>query len=198
MSHAESKSVDDMDREELRELVKELEAEIERLNNNVIGLYEGQLPSVKDRLDDLEEQLSDVEMLAQNAIGIAQTEAKTSEAGSTKKGKAVRQIRQRLVKGAASGQTMKDAVSTSSVKEMGRPDIEYSSRTIHDAMQSLEDNWDAFTYDAGTPGPNGDESRLKCDGELLDPSLVRGVEEALNCSGLNETLIMSESDEGGS
>lgn len=181
-------------REELEQTVERLEKRVDSLTKFIHTTFKTE---VNERLEDHDEKIADVESLAQNAIGIAQAEAKTDANAQSKKGTAVRLIRRRLVKDAHRHSSSKAGVTTSTVQEMGQPDVDLARRTIHDAFDDLQDAWDAFEHDEGKPGPNGRENRLKCDGNELDPSLIRGVAESLTNDDLRESLIMCAESGGG-
>lgn len=187
----------DLSREELREKVVKLEGDMEAMKSNFDRIFQNVIPMLKERLDGQEEEIASVEALAQNAIGIAQTEVRTEESGSTKKGTAVRLIRRRLIKDAYGSKNSKSAVTTSMAQEMAEPDLDIARRTIHDAFDSLADSWDAFEHEQGTPGPNGDESKIKCDGELVEPALIRAVANNLTNEEHREALIMRAEEGGG-
>lgn len=178
----------------------ELEQEVEQLTKRVNTLtkfvHETLRPQVNERLDDHEQTLADVEALAQNAIGIAQTEVKTSDAGDTKKGIVLRLLRRQLVKEAHKKPNSRSAVTTTMARNLAKPDLDPARRTVHDAMQELSENWEAFEYEPGDPGSDGKESRILCNGNLLEPSLIRGVAESLTQDDLRETLI-TQAEQGG-
>lgn len=189
-------SVEEMSRDELEQRVDELESELDTVKGNIQTLFESIVPMLKDRLDDHDEQIADVETLAQNAIGIAQTEANSDDTTTTKKEIVVRLVRRRLVKDAHKDPNSASAVTTSMAQNMAQPDTDPARRTVHDAFKQLDESWDAFVYEAGTQGRDADESRLKCNGNLLEPSLIRGVAESLTNDAIREALI-TKADQGG-
>lgn len=191
--------IQDLNRDELVDLVLEMQREIERIDNMVLGLYEGQIPTIRKELEDTKESINDVRETAETA----QARARISAAEATKKqptklARTKSLIRNRLVKDTfCKGNEELAALSTSQVSEMAEPEMFVDNRTILDAMDELSQEFGCFAVERGDPGPHGDDTLIKSNGGKMEAGLLRTVADTLTDERVNESLIMKAEEKGG-
>lgn len=190
--------IEEMDRKELEEHVIELQRELDRLDNMVVGLYEGQLPGVRDRLDAMEEQQEELKSIAETALSVARTEADDMTTPGSKKDIAKRLSRNEVVvQAVVRGTSIHGSVTTPKVSDMAKPDHRLENRSILDAWDEIENEWDCFEVEKGSPGPHGDSSRLKAKSDEVPNEIIRAVANDLTDEEVSEALIMKADSTGG-
>lgn len=141
---------------------------------------------VVDRLLALEDRLDEVEQLSEQALGVAQTNARDSGGDLTKKRVALLKSRNELVRRAAVGQSGSagSGVTVSDIQDMALPEVQLYRQTVLDAWDELVANWSCFSTGSGEDGV----TRLKVEKTSIQPELIGAVEHALDRDDLRGRL----------
>lgn len=204
-------SLEELSREELVELVRELQKTVAELEVKVNYRHEGQLTDARellfgedgyiehesdeqkirdlpivDRILALEDRLEEVEQRAEQALGVAQTNARDGGDDLTKKRVALLKSRNELIRRAAVDESSSagSGVTVSDVQDMALPEVQLYRQTVADAWTELVANWGCFDTGSGEDGV----TRLKVEKTNIPPELVGVVEHDLDRDDLRARL----------
>jgi len=160
---------------------------INRIEDILVGEKEELADDKFDMADAIWTQIQEAKEISENSLAIAKSSSKREE-NITKKEVATTLSRDETVISSIRTSQKAGAVDCGEVKDMAKPDTRLAHRTILDAWNELEAEWEAFEVIKREGPDNQERKMLRCYSDRLTPVLVRTVKNNLSDPEATESL----------